>query len=77
MECANFVLREVEGLSTAETAEALNVSEDVVKTGSSARARGAAPPSLGPYRRNGSGSLPVLPASVRPSGCPRARSDCR
>ena len=27
-----FVLREVEGLSTAETAEALSVSEDVVKT---------------------------------------------
>ena len=27
-----FVLREVEGLSTAEVAEALNVSEDVVKT---------------------------------------------
>jgi RNA polymerase sigma-70 factor, ECF subfamily len=27
-----FVLREVEGLSTAETAEVLNVSEDVVKT---------------------------------------------
>jgi RNA polymerase sigma-70 factor (ECF subfamily) len=27
-----FVLREVEGLSTAETADALGVSEDVVKT---------------------------------------------
>ena len=27
-----FILREVEGLSTAETAEVLNVSEDVVKT---------------------------------------------
>lgn len=29
---ATFVLREVEGLSTAETAESLGVSEDVVKT---------------------------------------------
>jgi RNA polymerase sigma-70 factor, ECF subfamily len=27
-----FVLREVEGLSTSEVAEALDVSEDVVKT---------------------------------------------
>ncbi len=29
---AVFVLREVEGLSTAETAQCLDVSEDVVKT---------------------------------------------
>jgi RNA polymerase sigma-70 factor, ECF subfamily len=35
-----FVLREIEGLSTAETAEALEVSEDVVKTRLS-RARAA------------------------------------
>jgi RNA polymerase sigma-70 factor (ECF subfamily) len=35
-----FVLREVEGLSTAETADALGVSEDVVKTRLS-RAKGA------------------------------------
>jgi len=30
--CTVLVLRDVEGLSTAETAECLNVSEDVVKT---------------------------------------------
>ena len=35
-----FVLREVEGLSTAETAEALSISEDLVKTRLH-RARGA------------------------------------
>ena len=63
-----FMLREVEGLSTAETAEALNVSEDVVKTRLVTRARGVAPASHGPYRRNGSGSLPILSASVRPCG---------
>jgi RNA polymerase sigma-70 factor (ECF subfamily) len=48
-----FVLREVEGMSTAETAESLGVSEDVIKTRLH-RARGLLRDAL--YDRAGAGS---------------------
>ena len=59
-----FMLREVEGLSTTETAQALSVSEDVVKTRLSRGRAALSPASLRAYRRNGFGSLPILSASV-------------
>jgi RNA polymerase sigma factor (sigma-70 family) len=61
-----FMLREVEGLNTAETAESLGVSEDVVKTRLS-RSRAALRNVLGASRRNpGARRLPLPAAAMRP-----------
>ena len=72
-----FVLRDVEGLSTAEVAECLDVSEDVVKTRLS-RGRGDAAARVARAdRRHRAGSLPFLPAALRSRRRQRARADRR
>ena len=60
-----FVLRDVEGMSTAEVAAALDVSEDVVKTRLSRGRAALRPRAPRAHRRDRSGRLPVLPAAVR------------
>ena len=67
-----FVLREVEGLSTAEAAASLDVSEDVIKTRLS-RARAALRRSLLERTgRDSTGSLPLLSSPLRPCRRPGA-----
>ena len=71
-----FVLRDVEGLSTSEVAESLGVSDDVVKTRLS-RGRAALRRVLRERTGARSGSLPILPAAVRPRRRAGSRPHCR
>ena len=67
-----FMLREVEGLGTADAAECLSVSEDVVKTRFFRRPRAAAPGAArtrGPRERR---AVPAPPVALRPRGGRRA-----